>query len=194
MIDGAVEETCTTDGKTEGKHCSECNEVLVEQETIPASGHNYENGICTICGEKELRLEITSQIYMIEDMYICKVEPLTTIEEFKNGLKTNVGEIKVCDKEGKVQEDKQTVATGMKVELKLDKEIKTFTIVVAGDTNGDGKADFKDMISINKHRLKKKALDMEFLKAGDVNQDNKVDIKDMIKINKYRLKKITQLL
>ena len=38
VIDQAVPKTCTQDGKTEGKHCSVCNEVTVKQETIPA-GH-----------------------------------------------------------------------------------------------------------------------------------------------------------
>ena len=39
IIDAAVAATCTAEGKTEGKHCDLCNEVLTAQETIPATGH-----------------------------------------------------------------------------------------------------------------------------------------------------------
>ena len=38
-MDEAVEATCTTAGKTAGKHCSVCNEVLVAQEEVAAKGH-----------------------------------------------------------------------------------------------------------------------------------------------------------
>ena len=39
VVDAAVEATCTTSGKTEGKHCSVCNEILVAQTEVPAAGH-----------------------------------------------------------------------------------------------------------------------------------------------------------
>ena len=42
LIDSAVAPTCTEAGKTAGKHCSVCNEVLVKQETIDALGHTEE--------------------------------------------------------------------------------------------------------------------------------------------------------
>ena len=47
VIDAKVEPTCTEPGKTEGKHCSVCNEVLVAQEEIPATDHRWDNGKVT---------------------------------------------------------------------------------------------------------------------------------------------------
>ena len=37
----AIEASCTTDGLTEGKRCSACGVVLVEQKVVPATGHQF---------------------------------------------------------------------------------------------------------------------------------------------------------
>ena len=39
--------TCTESGLTEGKKCSVCGEILLEQSVIPALGHAWDNGIIT---------------------------------------------------------------------------------------------------------------------------------------------------
>ena len=36
VVDEAVSVTCTDDGKTEGRHCSICGAVTVVQEVIPS--------------------------------------------------------------------------------------------------------------------------------------------------------------
>ena len=56
VVDAAVAATCTTEGLTEGKHCSECGEVLVAQEVVAATGHApaaavQENVVGGGCGE-----------------------------------------------------------------------------------------------------------------------------------------------
>lgn len=69
--DEAVAPTCTSDGWTEGSHCSLCGEVFVPQERIPATGHNWgewtittpatensegvETRTCSKCNEVETR-------------------------------------------------------------------------------------------------------------------------------------------
>ena len=45
VVDAAVAPTCTETGKTEGKHCSVCETVILAQEAIPALGHMFENYI-----------------------------------------------------------------------------------------------------------------------------------------------------
>ncbi len=41
VTDEAVAATCTETGLTEGSHCSVCNEIIVAQEVVEATGHAY---------------------------------------------------------------------------------------------------------------------------------------------------------
>lgn len=42
--------TCTQAGLTEGKVCVDCGEFVVEPKEVPALGHAFELGKCTVCG------------------------------------------------------------------------------------------------------------------------------------------------
>ncbi|MBO4603276.1 MAG: leucine-rich repeat domain-containing protein, partial [Salinivirgaceae bacterium] len=45
VTDAAVPATCTAAGKTEGKHCSVCNAVLVAQKDVAVLGHEFKDYI-----------------------------------------------------------------------------------------------------------------------------------------------------
>ena len=47
----AVPASCTEAGLTEGKKCSECNEILVAQTKVDALGHSFDSNFsCSVCG------------------------------------------------------------------------------------------------------------------------------------------------
>ncbi len=47
-----VKPTCTEEGKT-GKMCAICKKFVGAVDTVPALGHNYNNGTCGTCGDKD---------------------------------------------------------------------------------------------------------------------------------------------
>lgn len=53
VTDAAIDATCTTEGKTEGSHCSVCGEVIVAQQTLPLADHDFVDGICSVCNDVE---------------------------------------------------------------------------------------------------------------------------------------------
>ena len=51
VTDQEVLPTCTTEGKSEGKHCSVCNEVFIAQKPISSLNHIYDSNVWQYIGE-----------------------------------------------------------------------------------------------------------------------------------------------
>lgn len=131
-----------------------------------------------------------STVTVVEDETTVKnISPKTTVSALKQKLNSEM-EYTIVDKNGTKISDTSNVGTGCKIKMESG---KTYTLIVKGDCGGDGQAELKDILAINKHRLNKTKLTAEYLQAADVTGDGKVDLKDILQINKFRLGKTNEL-
>lgn len=49
----AKDADCTQDGYTGDTYCSVCGQLLTRGQVIPAKGHDYQDGKCTVCGAED---------------------------------------------------------------------------------------------------------------------------------------------
>jgi hypothetical protein len=137
--------------------------------------------------------DITSKDVNINDEtgFISKITAGTTVKAFLEMLDDSTA-VKVTDKDGKAVSNDALLGTGMKVSVMNGTEtVKSYVVIVTGDTNGDGAIDIADMIAVKACVLKKSKILGEYLKAADVTGDGLIDIADFIKVKAVTLKKST---
>lgn len=123
VVDNAIEATCTNVGKTEGSHCSTCNEVLVAQQTIPLAEHNVEI-------KNRVKSTYFTQGYTGD--YVCKecnklikngsIIPLKKLNNVK-GFTVKSSK----DRQISVNWRKNKNATGYEIQYSIDKKFKKET-------------------------------------------------------------------
>lgn len=65
VTDDPVKATCQTEGKTEGSHCSRCQEILTAQENLGTVDHDYVDYTCQWCDVVELNFESAKGAYYV---------------------------------------------------------------------------------------------------------------------------------
>ena len=80
-----------------------------------------------------------------------------------------------------------TMSTGMKAVLYDSKgeKLSEYSIVVRGDTNGDGKINSADALAIQKHIVESRELKNAYLDAADINGDVRVNSLDVLYVQKH---------
>ena len=90
VTDAAVEPTCTETGLTEGSHCSTCGEILVAQEIVSATGHDWNDGeittpaTCTTDGVKTYTCKNDASHTYTETVSASGHKPGEAVEENRN--------------------------------------------------------------------------------------------------------------
>lgn len=75
-VDEGYEPTCTEDGLTDGSHCSVCGEILSEREIIKATGHQYFDGECAVCGQEETYG--IGETWIVDDLWEFTIDSVST--------------------------------------------------------------------------------------------------------------------
>lgn len=113
--------------------------------------------------------------YIIKDNYLLNVWQETTLTDFKNNY-TSQEEYYTIKRNDTELTDTDIIATGDTIELSSG---DTYTIVVAGDINCDGRVTVFDLSTLRRYILKQIEFTEIELLAADINIDsNDVGVKD----------------
>ena len=102
-----------------------------------------------------------------------------------NSLLQSINEKQYCEirKNNVKQSGNVSVGTGMQLcVINNNKVVKSYNIIVTGDTNGDGKTNITDLIAVKQSILGRSSLSNIQKQAADMNNDGKVNITDFIKV------------
>ena len=129
--------TCTEDGLTEGKQCSKCQEILVAQKTVPATGHTYTSStVSPTCTEGGYTVHTCQcgHSYTDEPKDALGHDEVVIPAVAPTCLKDGKSEGKKCSRCGTVYVEQKTVAATGHTEIYMPAVAPTCT--AAGRTEG----------------------------------------------------------
>ena len=122
----------------------------------------------------------------VKDNYIVNIKPETKASVIKSALITSgARNVIIKNSKGNEIKDSDILGTEYKVTISTVLESKTFTLVVRGDTSGDGKVDILDLLQVRKHINGDNTLNNARFLAGDTSGDNKITILDLLQVRKH---------
>lgn len=161
---------------------------------VGTSLKNYETGVPVLPDRGDLPLPtnpvptITSTIHKIGANSVSGVEEKTAVEAFLSSFSVNNGSVVLVNSNN---QSKTTgmVATGDVLHVKdtAGSIVKSYSIVIYGDVNGDGTVGIADLLGVQRHLLDVKRLSGANQSAADVNKDGKVSIADLLGTQRHLL-------
>ena len=198
--------TCTEPGLTDGVKCSVCDEILTPQKEIPALGHKFADGVCTVCGAKEsgtdpnpnpnpkpnpnpipsedkLVLADNSKASVDYDNALIFIKPEKTTGVTLGELESQFAGLDISP------DDTFLVPNGFKFTYGNTQ----YTVIIKGDVNFDGKITAVDARIILRIAAKLETADEITTYAADINSDSKVTAKEARSVLRFAAKLSTSI-
>lgn len=140
----------------------------------------------------EIATAVTSAGYKLNNTIISGIplnQDINEIQARLHSIHANMNIYEFKDKYGRAS--KGIVGTGDTISISNGVSNASYTAVLYGDNNGDGKITILDLLRVQKYLLGNSNLTSTEVIASDTNHDGKVDIVDLLRIQKYLLGSIS---
>lgn len=131
---------------------------------------------------------IISNIYNIGDKYITGLKAGINADNFMKNITVTGATASVTDEQDNNYSG--NVGTGKIINIsdKAGKKLKSYSIILYGDLNGDGLITIRDLLRMKKQILGDTELKEPYLLAGDVDKkEDGITLKDLLKLKKHIL-------
>jgi hypothetical protein len=119
---------------------------------------------------------------------IANVSPNTTVDQFKSKITPLNSSMNFKNNLGNTLIDTNNVGSGTTIDIITEKgDTFSYSIIIYGDTTGDGIIDILDLIVVKRDLLKIEMLSGDLFTAGDIYGKGKISILSLIGIKKHLL-------
>ncbi len=138
---------------------------------------------------------ISSSKHKLQSNSVTGIAEKTSVSAFLGNFSVNNGSLSLvaADKKAKTSGN---VGTGDVLYLRdgSGKVVKSYSVVIYGDVNGDGEISIVDLLRVQRHLLNVSKIEGIYSSAADVTKDGKLTIADLLRIQRHLLNvsKITQ--
>ncbi len=126
--------------------------------------------------------------YRLNNEYLSNIEVGTTIDTLKGRLQATNGNLTVTSFKDKYGNNaSSTIGTGDRITISNGKNSTTYTAIIYGDNNGDGKTSVLDLLRVQKYLLGMSNLTDAEMVASDTNKDGLITVIDLLRVQKQLL-------
>ncbi len=131
---------------------------------------------------------ITNSGYLRDNGYLTKIAIGSDIANIISNIESAAGKgnVSATDVDGNIKTE-GIAKTGDKITVKNTTESITITIIIYGDTSGDGLVNALDLLQVQKQILGSYNLTGIYAEAGDTSKEGKIDALDLLQIQKQIL-------